>query len=167
MDTWSAEIWRHGLTGILIDTNLLLLYAVGLCNPGLLARFKRTNQYTPDDFQLVREAAEGFPRLVTTPHILAEVSNLAIDRGTSGRPHVAFLVGVLQAAHEVYIHKDDILGSDVFGRFGATDAGIIDLAKRERYLVLTDDFAVAGYLRSAGRFALNLNDLRRRGGFGS
>lgn len=160
MDTWSAEIGPHRLAGILIDTNLLLLYAVGLCNPSLVARFKRTNRYTADDFRFVRDLAQRFRRLVTTPHILAEVSNLAIDRDGPRAPHFSSLVRVLRAAHELYVCKDDVLSSDAFGRFGATDAATITLGLRERYLVLTDDFAVAGYLRAARRFALTLAQLR-------
>jgi hypothetical protein len=43
---------------------------------------------------------------------------------------------------------------------GLTDAAIVELAKRERYLVLTDELPLYLYLRGCERYVVNLNHLR-------
>lgn len=62
--------------GILVDTNILLLYFVGSVNPKRISQFKRTNQFNVDDFQLLVQILGYFQKIVTTPNILTEVSNL-------------------------------------------------------------------------------------------
>jgi len=62
--------------GILVDTNILLLYFVGSVNPKRISQFKRTNQFNVDDFELLIQILGYFQKIVTTPNILTEVSNL-------------------------------------------------------------------------------------------
>ena len=63
--------------GILVDTNLLLLYFVGSLDLNRIERFKRTRKYTIPDFHVLVQLLTYFGRVVITPHILTEVSNLA------------------------------------------------------------------------------------------
>ena len=44
--------------GLLIDTNLLVLFAVGSVNRGRIENFKRTRQYTIRDFELLLQVLE-------------------------------------------------------------------------------------------------------------
>jgi len=41
--------------GLLVDTNLLLLYIVGSLNPEKIARHKRTDKFTIEDYKLFLE----------------------------------------------------------------------------------------------------------------
>jgi len=41
--------------GIIIDTNILLLYLVGRVNRDRIARFKRTATFLPEDYDLLLE----------------------------------------------------------------------------------------------------------------
>ncbi|MFH1417334.1 MAG: hypothetical protein ABII12_03500 [Planctomycetota bacterium] len=145
----------------MVDTNLLLLYGVGLFDKSLITTFKRTNKYTVADFELVSGVARKCARLITTPHILSEVSNLALGRLRDTQPKcLESFVSLIQEAHELHIEKDVILAADTFRSFGIPDAGIVELARRGGYLVLTDDFPLAGYLQSHDYPVLNLNHLR-------
>ncbi len=49
--------------------------------------------------------------------------------------------------------------SPAFPKFGLTDTGIVHSA-RGRFLVLTDDFRLAGYLQRQGIDVVNFNYLR-------
>ncbi len=70
-------IQKHKSKGILIDTNLLLLYIVGLANVRQIRDFGRTSQFTTDDFETVNIVVKLFDRkIITTPHILTQVSDL-------------------------------------------------------------------------------------------
>jgi hypothetical protein len=74
---------RYRARGILVDTNLLLLFFIGLFDRGQISRFKRTKTYTGEDFDVLDRFLSQFARLITTPNILSEVSNLS---GQLGEP---------------------------------------------------------------------------------
>lgn len=46
-------IGRYHQKGILIDTNILLLFLVGSVNPERITRFNRTQQFIPEDYELL------------------------------------------------------------------------------------------------------------------
>lgn len=62
---------------LFIDTNLLLVLLIGALDLGHVERFKRTKPYTRNDDELLLAFIGEFERLITTPNILTEVSNLA------------------------------------------------------------------------------------------
>lgn len=76
-------ISRYCEKGILIDTNFFLLYFIGRCNPDQILKFKRTCQFTIEDFYLLITLLQPFKRIVTTPNILTEVNSLS---GQLGEP---------------------------------------------------------------------------------
>jgi hypothetical protein len=53
-------------TGVLVDTNLLILYLVGLSNRSRIPRFKRTQIYSEGDFDLLRALLGPAKALYTT-----------------------------------------------------------------------------------------------------
>lgn len=69
-----AYVKQYQKKGIIVDTNLLLLVIAG--GTPSIANFKRTSGYTPDDYFLLLKVIDQFEKLIATPHILAELSNL-------------------------------------------------------------------------------------------
>lgn len=61
----------------MVDTNLLLMFLVGLHDPSYITVFKRTSEYEAADFRIVQRLLQRFRRLVTTPHILGDYINVA------------------------------------------------------------------------------------------
>lgn len=154
-------IARHASRGLLLDTNLLLLYAIGLYERDYIAKFKRTRQYDPEDFDWLRQFTAPFHRVITTPHILAELSNLAVDkRNGKAAPYLSVLLELIRLAKELYVEKDVIVGTDYLPTLGVTDAAIVELARRKSYLVVTDDFPLTGYLQFFNCDVINLNHIR-------
>jgi hypothetical protein len=51
---------------VLVDTNLLILYLVGLSNRSRIPRFKRTQIYSEGDFDLLRALLGPAKALYTT-----------------------------------------------------------------------------------------------------
>ena len=72
---------QHRSKGVLVDTNLLVLYLIGQVNRKRILSFKRTQTYTLDDFDLLARLIAWFGKLVTTPHILTQASDLADLKG--------------------------------------------------------------------------------------
>src|SRR5207237_10295950 len=90
---------RHRGGSILIDTNILLLLFVGAFDRKLIATFKRTATFLPDDFDLLLRLIGLVPRIVTTPHVLAEVNSLSGQLGEPKRTqyfaHFVTRIGLL------------------------------------------------------------------------
>lgn len=77
MDNDLALIEKHRGNGLLLDSNLCVLYLVGKTNENRIPRFNRTQAYTIQQFHLLDWIVKRFRTMVTTPHVLTEVSNLA------------------------------------------------------------------------------------------
>jgi len=161
-----ATITEYAPRGILIDTNVLLLYLVGLFDETLIQGFKRTRSqgYTREDFAVVQRLVSWFARVITTPQILAELSNLSFQMEEPRlSQYVSCVVSAVRRFHEEYVGKDCILASprlNLLRRIGFTDFSIIEAAMKQGYLVLTDDFKAAGYLLANRCAVINLNQIR-------
>lgn len=158
----SDLISRYKYKGILVDTNILLLYFVGTIRRTRISQFGRTKQFTPQDFDLLILFLSDFATMATTQSILTEVSNFIDKLGEPERTDCYGLLAVeISSLQESCIPSRDIASTEwPFAAFGLTDCGIVETAKRHQYLVLTDDLKVANFLRSEGVDTINFNDLR-------
>lgn len=147
--------------GILIDTNILLLWFVGTVNRERIAKFKRTEQFLPEDYDLLVQILSYFSKIITTPNILTEVNSLANQLGEPERSQcfAIFAQGVATKLDEFYIESQTAVSEEKFTKFGLTDCGILNLASN-RYLVLTDDLKLANYLQKSGVDTINFNHIR-------
>ena len=143
-------IERHGSGGVLVDANILLLYFVGSYNREHVPRFKRTGQFTVNDYDLLVRVLSRFARVVTTPNILSEVNSLSAQMGEPAKTEYfeEFARGIATASQ-----------LSEFPKLGLTDSGILHLAE-DQYLVLTDDLRLCQFLEKAGVDVLNFNHIR-------
>lgn len=149
--------------GILLDANLLLLLVVGGVDPKWIPRYERTRGFEERDYEIldgVLIRPELFDRRVTTPGILAEVSNLAGKFKGDVRDRVygefARWISILT---EIHVESRSIAPDPLFARYGLTDLGILAVA-RDNHLVLTADGRLAGLLRGQGIDVWTLEWLR-------
>lgn len=150
---------KYRTGSVLVDTNLLVLLSVGLYKPDRISSFKRTDQYTLDDFTLVTRIIGSVERRVTTPHILAEVDNLTRQMPTREHKSVAAIMALLiEGQFEIYTPSRTAVRHEKYPILGLTDCATI--AASEQALVLTDDFPLANILAHLGRDAVNINHLR-------
>lgn len=158
-----ALITQYRHQGILVDTNILLLFFVGSANRKRIARFSRTEKYSIGDYELLVSAFKFFDLILSTPHILTEVYNLINQIGDPDRSRCleefARVVQCLDKFQEVLIESKQITQSQGFVKFGLTDCGIQQVAQGQ-YLVLTDDLKLASYLGHQQVDVLNFNHIR-------
>jgi hypothetical protein len=144
-------IGKHRADGILVDTNLMILWMVGRSNRRGIERHKRTAAFTSDDYDRLDQFIGEFHRIVTTPHVLTEISNLIPE-----------LAGALKSwvgqAHELWNQSIAIVEDPCFLPFGLADAAIS--AAAQNFLVITSDAALCAALQRHGRDAINFNHLR-------
>lgn len=152
---------KYKSRGLLIDTNILLLVIIGLCDRKLIGSFKRVIQYADKDYEVVTQLANNFNFLVTTPYILTETSNLAFQLPNCYHDNLsAVMQKLLHKSVERYIPSVEIVEDRSFTKYGITDAGI-SVISQGNYLVLTDDFKLAGFLKKKTQDVINFNHIRQ------
>lgn len=159
--TYVSELFaQYRRTGILIDTNILLLHFIGMVNRKRIGKFNRTEKFTLEDYDLLQRIIAHFEQVIITPNVMTEVSNLMDKIGEPERSRCfALLAQVIPQLSEFYLESQSIAANSGFTKFGLTDCGILDLA-REQYLVLTDDLKLAVYLQREGVDVVNFNTIR-------
>jgi hypothetical protein len=146
--------------GLILDTNLMLLLAVGAYNQQRIVSFKRTQRYAISDYHLVVGLLSSVRRRVTTPNILTEVDNMVRQLPKHEHVHVAAaILAIVQSSFEVYVPSIELMATEEYAKLGLTDSVLLQGAKE--CLVITDDFPLAQRLQSIGRDVININHLRQ------
>jgi hypothetical protein len=152
---------RYRNRGILVDSSLLVVYLVGSFDRRHLVNCRAIkSSFTDNEFELLARIIGLFDLVVTTPHVLTEVSNLA--GRLPERLHVPFrrffahLIGRLaeQNASAVNLSR-----ASQFVRFGMADTAI-SLVAPGKYFVLTEEVALYSFLSRNGVDVMNFSHVR-------
>lgn len=145
----------------LLDTNLLTVLLVGQLGKGYIEKNKKTRNYSSDDFDLLVELLGNFKDIITTPHILAETTNL-IDwvQGDHREILFAYLEYFIKEKREIYFPAKNIIENSVFNQLGLTDTGIIEVAKTNNFVIITSDLDLYNLSISQNLQAINFNHIR-------
>lgn len=148
---------------LILDSNLLVLFIVGVTDRALIGRHKRLKAFSVEDFDLLSAVIARAPSVLVTPNGLTETSNLLrqIDEPAKGRLIETFRTVVLKVGEE-YITSRSAVAVREFARLGLTDAGLLE-AMRETHLLLTADLDLYLAATQRGREAVNFNHLRLQG----
>ena len=129
---------------ILIDTNLLILLLVGSYDEDKILSFKRTQNYTIEDYEYLKVFLARFENHLYTPNILIVITNLTDSINTE--PQYLFfqhIQRVLSVFKEDIVSSDEIMQLKSFLKFGLTDA--VNCQLSDKYLILTDDLRLYLY----------------------
>lgn len=147
--------------GIILDTGPLLFFLAGNYNFDSISRTPLTKEYTQEDFLLLQNFIGKFRKIITTPQILAEVSDIAenkLDRGFSD--FIKKIIEILLDSEEVHIEKNKILVNEQIGKFGVTDVSIILSSEKNNQFILTKDLDFALLCQSKNLPVLHFDWLR-------
>ena len=142
--------------GVLLDTNLLLLYVAAGFDPKLVGR-GRLGAFQPADVVTLKALVRPAARRVTTPHVLAETGNL-LDQLVPRRRHAearAAFARVVRTLAEVTPAARRVVDDPEFARVGLTDAALGHLGDPPP-VVLTIDLPLVTRLSVAGLPCVNL-----------
>lgn len=151
-----------GIAGLLVDTNLLVLFAVGTVNRNRIETFKRTRQYTIADYDLLLRVLAKFAPLYTVAHVLAEVSDLTDLRDYEGLQARRVLKKSISLLNEVQMPSKLAAEDGVYEDLGLVDAAIGAVARAHNCGVLTDDLDLYLRLSYDNVDVLNFTHLRAR-----
>ena len=151
----SVRLFRQtvGKKQLLLDTNLLLLLLVGACDKTFLPKFNCTSKYTEDDYNLLISIFNFFEtKIVITPHILAEFSDISIRDIKAPKIHYYFatVLNRLKNYREEHIPLERFFGMQVsiLAIYGFPDMSIIEASKKLDAVILTDDIGLGEYANS-------------------
>jgi hypothetical protein len=149
---------------VLVDSNLLFILVVGHTSRDHVGRARRTEQYSPEDFDLLQSALADYDKVLVTPHVLAETSNLL---GYLSEPLLSrtrsTLGQMLARWKEHYAPCIELIDAPIYLRLGVTDSALFTAASATAAL-LTDDFPLYLAASTAGRDAINFTHLRQARG---
>lgn len=149
-------------TGLLIDTNLLVLFTVGRVNPARISSFKRTSRYDRDAFELLVRWMGEFKEIYTVAHVMAEVSNLTDLSGQERLLARRILASKIAVLHEPHVSSRQAAGNPPYERLGLVDSAISIVAREQKCTVLTDDLDLYGSLMKERLPVVNFTHLRQR-----
>jgi predicted nucleic acid-binding protein len=162
MTSAAIDLVRARGARLLIDTNLLVLLAVGTVNRDRIETFKRTRQYTTADYDLLVRVLERFEKLYTVAHVLAEVSNLTDLPGAERVQASRVLKETISLLIEAEMSSTRAAEERLFQDLGLVDAAIGAVAREHNCDVLTDDLDLYLRLREDNVRVLNFTHLRAR-----
>jgi hypothetical protein len=146
--------------GVILDSNLLLLFVIGTYDPNRISTFKNTQKYTAEDFVLLTRVLERVDRRVITPNIATEVDNLGRQLRENEYDKFADVFSQLcRGIFEVYVSTATATSAELYPPLGLTDSITIQLAQ-DNLLTITDDFELSNRLSSLGMDVININHIR-------
>ncbi|EGK73586.1 hypothetical protein METUNv1_00217 [Methyloversatilis universalis FAM5] len=147
---------------VLVDSNLLLLLIVGLTSRDYVAKHKRLREFTPEDFDLLKEQLSVASEILVTPNTLTETSNLIDHIGEPARSKIFSKLRELvslSSTRETYLPSHSALSRLELPRLGLTDCALLDACASGTPLITVDLHLYLAAV-SAGNKALNFNHLR-------
>jgi len=159
----------RGRQRVVVDANLLILLLVGFLDPDHIPNCNRLNAFTKEDYFLLIKILENFQsELVITPHVVAELSNMSMNKMGLGEKKLAYfnmMVEQLKNFHEEHITLHELLGLDIGGiiNLGFSDLGVIETARKINGVILSNDFDMVVHALSRSVMAINFTNIRTAG----
>lgn len=124
---------------VVLDSQLLLLLIVGSANRAYIAKHRRLQDYSEQDFLFLLDLIASAPEIVVTPNTLTETSNLARQIAEPARSRIGELFRVVaRSAAERYRESSRAVDRVEFFRLGLTDAVLLDLLGKSEILLTAD-----------------------------
>jgi hypothetical protein len=138
-------IEQYKSKGLLLDSSLLLLHLVGSIAPALIGQ-KPLGGFDLDQFRSLQILISRFSRLVTTAHVLTEVSNHVNKFSLDAKTAIwTQFVQHLEIVEEQPLQSYAVARRPEFRFLGLTDTALSALA--EQFLVVTNDGRMVNHLR--------------------
>lgn len=148
------------MRAVTLDTNLLVLLVVGTLDRQLIPKHKRTRKFTPEDFDALLGELERYPRIVVTPNVVTETSNLlGQTNDATARRLLERLRQLLAKLSERFVASVDAAAAPGFLRLGIADAATLHNPPASSVL-LTDDLGLYLEATRLGRSAVNFTHLQ-------
>ncbi len=149
------------LEGYFVDAQLLVLFTVGRVNRDIIAKHRRLQAYSIEDFELLVSLVGPTQRLLVTPNTLTEASNLLAQHGEPERSVLLEGLRVLiEDGEEVVVASATAAANSEFLRLGLADAALLEAATVETPVLTADLGLYLAAVAKAPESAVNFTALR-------
>ena len=126
---------------VALDTNVFLLFLVGLADRAAIARHKRLAAYDADSYDMLCKLLASYDEIVVTPGCLAETTNL-LDSDKGSQQHCYQMLKELiqsgEGLSEKHVPADKVVEQRPFMWLGFTDASYVELADQGIPVITAD-----------------------------
>jgi len=144
------------MTGILLDTMLLVLLIVGSAGRDLVSKHRRLNDFSPEDYDIISDVLRQYGTVLLTPNTLTEASNLL---GYHSEPERSVTFAKLRLLvdenQEIVVPSTSACRNPLFLRLGLTDSVLLEAISDETPLITTDLHLYLTAIESNPRSAIN------------
>ncbi len=149
------------MEGYFLDANLFVLLVVGSESRELIAKHRRLEHYSAEDYDILLELLENADRLFVTPNTLTETSNLLSQHG---EPERSLLMRRLQflihESKEVVVASADASSNVKFEELGLTDAALLEVITTDIPLLTVDFSLYLAAIETGEERAINFTPYR-------
>jgi len=142
--------------GVVLDTNMLLLFYLRFIGLKHLSSFKRTSGFIEEDYYTLIDLLEFSP-IYATPSIFTEASNLI--EGYNHDEGLHKLGDMITVLPEIHNSSRTLIKQPTFAKLGLTDSSIYYLCNLG-FTSITIDFKLYGFLVNNKLSVINFNHLR-------
>lgn len=151
---------RYRSKGVLVDTDLYLLWLAGTLNKDLIGNTRRLKHFDLNAYQVLECYLSNFQRFVTTPSVITETSNLIGSGKRELTPGLTELLRRLVLISEDYqTASHEIVKDPAFLKLGFAGTAC-KIAASNGLLLLTDDRPLAQYCDKQRLDVVNFNHIR-------
>ncbi|MBK9982548.1 MAG: hypothetical protein IPP15_08995 [Saprospiraceae bacterium] len=143
----SAQLGTYSTQAVVVDSNLFILYLVGLFNIGEIELFEKSKHYGEKQFNLLIKVLASYKKIIITQPILTEATN-HLDK-LNRKYNTVFYRSILDSLlkfDDTSNNTFDILNGTAFFELGFADSSLEILS--QQYVVLTDDTDLYGHIIS-------------------
>lgn len=163
LDYFRKMFRKYRDIGILIDTNLILVYLLGRIDPGFISTNERTKTYREVDFRILEGIIKNTNKIIVSSYILTEVSNLSKIRRHNLREYYEEFTKYIITSSEDSPPTQTLISKetqDTLLKFGLTDLSIIETLRINNYLLLSADFKLCSKVLDLGYDAINYTNIQ-------
>ncbi len=152
------------VSGLFIDTNLLVLFVVGSVSTNIIARHRRLVDYKATDYETLLGLLSRANRIFVTPNTLTEASNLLRQHREPERSDLMERLRLLiDESEEIVVTSAQASANSEFQRLGLTDAALLEAISEERPLITVDTDLYAAALAKGDNVAVNFREFMALG----
>ena len=132
-----------------MDTGLLMLFVVGATDRKLIAKHRRLKEFQEKDYDILIDKIGHVDKVLVTPNILTEASNLLDKHGEPERSRIFETLRIfIEEQEEIVVTSKVASQRKEFIRLGLTDAGLLEVISTSNPLITVD---LALYLAATRR----------------
>ena len=136
----------------LIDTNSLVILLVGLIDPKLINKHRRTSIYEEQDFIDLLEFIGDFKDLIVLPNVWTEVDNLLNNFNRDRKEsYIIHITNTIKSTTEKFLESQSAVNNASFYDLGLTDSLLLEYSKVCKFLITSDsnlsDYAIANGIK--------------------